>query len=119
QAAAIRQIVQDLLQRLARPAHQCRQRKRIEVADAVVVRQAALRTHAQTIGHRLAVPNRTERAAAAEMARDDPRLGIAEQLAGALGDVTMARAVKAPALDAVLLGPFERYRVVALAGRNG
>ena len=43
------------------------------------------------------------------------RLRLVQQLRGPLGDVAMAGAVKAPALDAVLLGPFQRHRVEPFA----
>ena len=91
--------------RLAGLAEQDRQGEDVEVADAVVVRQAGLRAHAQAARDRLAVPDRAERRAAAEVARDEPEVVAAEQLGHPAGDVAMARAVEAPAPDAVLGRP--------------
>ena len=57
-----------------------RQGEWVEVADAVVVRQAALRAHPQAVGSRLPLGNRTQRAAAAQVTRDQASFRIFEQL---------------------------------------
>src|SRR5207245_5783417 len=51
QSGSIRQIIQQLFQSFSGGAHQRRQSKGIEIADAVVVGQAGLRAHAQTRRH--------------------------------------------------------------------
>ncbi len=57
--------------------HHHRHGERIEIADAVVLRQARLRAHAHAGGHALAVANRTQRTRAAQVARDDPQIARA------------------------------------------
>ena len=42
--------------------------------------------------------------------------GLFSKLSRPLGDVAMAGAVEAPALHAVLLGPFQRHRIQRSAG---
>src|SRR5947207_845149 len=82
------------------------------------MRQPALRAHAEAAGRRPAFPDRTQRATATEVTRDDRGLRLAEQPRRALGDVTMARPVEAPALDAVFLRPFKRHCIEAFARRD-
>src|SRR5262245_17585838 len=118
QTAAIGQIVQELLDRLARRANQRRQGEWIEISNPIVMREAGLRAHAETVRLRFALLDCTKRTAAAEMARDDARLRIAQKLARPLRDVAMAGAVKAPALNAMFFGPFQGHGIAALGGRN-
>ena len=61
QAAAAGQVVEHLVERLTRLLDNPRKDERIEVADAVVVQQARLRTHAQAVRHALAVFDGTKR----------------------------------------------------------
>ena len=62
--------------------------------------------------------NGAQRTAASQMTRDDLRVRFTQKLRRPLGDIAMAGSVKAPAFDAVLLGPFQRHRVQLLSGRN-
>src|SRR5262245_26027758 len=71
QPGPVRQVVEELLQRLARSAHERGQGERIEVADAVVVRQAGLGAHAQAVTPRLAILDGAQRTAPTQVARDD------------------------------------------------
>ncbi len=91
----------------------------VEVADAVVVRQAALGAHAEAASDGLAVANGTKRGAAAEVAGDDLDVLATEELGGAAGDVAVAGAVEAPAADAVLGGPLVGHGVALVGFGDG
>src|SRR5208282_2606158 len=64
QSRPVGQVVEDLCQRHARGPHDGGQCKRVKIADAVIVWQATLRTHAQRIGARVSRLDRTKGAAA-------------------------------------------------------
>ena len=97
--------VEDLVERHAGLAEDDRQGEDVEVAHAVVVRQPRLRAHAQAARDRLAVADRAERRAAAEVAGDHLEVVAAEQLGHPAGDVAMAGPVEPPAADAELGRP--------------
>ena len=83
------------------------QGEHVEVADAVVLRQArSAGTCRCEQATDLPWSDRAQRRAAAEVARDDLRCRVPpEQLGRPPGDVAVARAVEAPAADAVQNGP--------------
>src|SRR5262249_56855930 len=104
---------------LAGGSQQGRKGENVKTADAVVVRQTALWAHAEAVRHRFAGPDRAERAAAAQVAGDDPHLRVFQELGHPLADVAVAGAVETPALDAVVLGPFVRDSIMPLGRRDG
>ena len=112
QSAAFGQVVQQFLKRLARRLHQHRQGEHVEIADPVVVRQSGLRAHAHRRRDALPPADRAQTVRTAEMARDDPQVFPPQQVGRPVGDVAMARAVKAPTLDLILLRPLVRHRVI-------
>ena len=97
---------------LAHPLGEHRQGVGVEVADAVVLRQARLRAHAHRRGDAPRPAARADAARAAEVAGDQPQVVVAGELAHPLGDEPVAGAVEAPAAKLELVGPLVRHGVV-------
>src|SRR5256885_1605846 len=100
------------MQRQSFRLHDERYGERVEIADAVIMRQPRLRAHAHRGRHTLLTTDRTQTVTAAQMTRNDPQIIASQQLARPLSDVAMARTMKAPALDVQLLGPLVWRRIV-------
>ncbi len=62
------------VKRLAGALHDQRHGKGIEIADAIVLRQARLRTHAHRRPHAVAIANRTQTARTAQVTGDQPQI---------------------------------------------
>ena len=99
QTALVGQDRKHFRQRLACLAHDQRQGEGIEIAHAVVLRQAALGTHAHRRGHALALANGAQGTGTAQMAGDDPQVAATKQLGRPLGNVAMAGPVEPPTAD--------------------
>ncbi|GIT28353.1 MAG: hypothetical protein Ct9H300mP1_03990 [Planctomycetaceae bacterium] len=90
------QIIEKFLESLAGGSHQDRQRERIEIADPVVVRQSALRTHSHARGPGDTAINRRQRTAASQVTRNDLQILLAGQFGHSGGNVTVAGSVVPP-----------------------
>jgi hypothetical protein len=117
QAALVVQDGKHFVERLAGALHDQRQCEGVEVAHAVVLRQAALRTKAHARGHALAAANGAQRTRSAQMAGDDAPSGT-EEFGRPHGDVAVAGAVEPVAADQPALRPFVRDGIVAVTVGN-